>query len=138
MSFQSQLIDLLYQHYFNIKVILFILVQSIITLYSKKYNIFSMILLFIYTLFLFYYLLPCPHSLPYGMNFSNGWDNDYMVTFMLVFLYSIYITFIPSNFYSKNSIIRHILYNLTSYSVILFSMYYFNTFSNLNIGCLYN
>jgi len=136
MSIQSSLFEIISEHYFNFKVICFILIQSILTFYGKNYNVFYMLSIFLTSIFLFYYLLPCPDIIPYGLNFQSGWDNDYMITLLLVFIYSVYMSFIPINMYDKKSISKHLIYNTTSYSVLLFCMYYFNTFSNLNIGCL--
>lgn len=129
-------------HYFNIKVILYLVTLSILTLYSGKYNLIYMILIFFTTLIGFYYVLPCPDNIPYGFNISKGFDFDYMITLFIVFLYAFYMTFIPANFYTKSKpkgFIKHFIYNTTTYSIILTLMYYFNSSLlnyNFNVGCL--
>jgi len=140
MLFQS----LLTLHYINVKVIIYIIILSILTLYSKKYNFIYMFLIFIYTIIGFYYTLPCPDIVPYGLNISKGFDIDYMITLFIALLYGLYMTFIPSNFYTKTKpkgILKHIVYNTTIYSIVLCLMYYFNSSSldyNFNVGCLIN
>lgn len=129
------------EYFLNYKVFIYILIQSLLTLYSKKFNVLSIIITFIYSIVIIYYTFPCPDIIPYGFNISYGFDHDYMITLFIVFLYSIYISVVAVNYYTKNreiGIFKHIIYNYTTYSILILTMLYFNLRSNFNIGCFTN
>jgi|688.fasta_scaffold1073497_2 hypothetical protein len=141
MSFFNSFLHTFTEYFLNYKVFIFILIQSLLTLYSSKFNVFYILITFFYTIIVLYYTLPCPDILPYGFNISKGFDHDYLITLFLVFLYSIYISIIAINYYTKNKeigMVKHIIYNYTTYSILILLMMYFNLQSNFNIGCFAN
>lgn len=122
MDLIRSVIQFIGQNMLNWKILLFILLQTMMT-YNLTSSLVSWIIIFFYTFLCFLFLFcPCPINVWY-----STLDVRLTITIFIVFIYSIYTAFIPFYYPRKKSsyFVFQYFINLLIYYIIFFFFYFF-------------